>query len=139
MSATPSPTGHAVEAEHQVIKKLLATIEGQPDLSQVREVVARFCTMLPQHFKEEEAPNGLYEDLRAVRPSMANAIRTLTADHVALNAELQALCDAVSAADAALNVMWAAKDQFVGHLITHEATESGLVMDAYTIDLGSGD
>ena len=58
MSATPSPTGHAVEAEHQVIKKLLATIEGQPDLSQVREVVARFCTMLPQHFKEEEAPTA---------------------------------------------------------------------------------
>ncbi|PIE16345.1 MAG: hypothetical protein CSA66_07430 [Proteobacteria bacterium] len=126
----------AAESEHKVIRKMLGDLGGATEFGSIRDIVATLGRMLPEHFASEEGPDGLYDDLRLMQPGLTPKIDALAKDHHGLSseiAELQAVCQQIEQLQGRLCAL---KDGFIKHLAEHEAVESGLVADAYYIDLG---
>jgi hemerythrin len=131
-----SAPSQVAEAEHRVIKRLLSTLQQATELSAIRPVVTTLSELLLEHFEHEESPDGLYEELRLMRPETAAQIDKLEREHRDLVAALEELQGLITQAEALAGQVHEAKGRFVEQLITHEATETGLVVDAWYVDLG---
>lgn len=129
----------AAVSKQRIIRRLLHELEGQRDLSRVRGLVETLCKVVPDHLKGKEGPGGLYEELRTVNPNLSGTLDRLAADNALLRAELDDLCRAIHQVEEQMQVMWRARHTFVRHLYAHDKVESGVVLDAYYLDLGTGD
>jgi Skp family chaperone for outer membrane proteins len=101
--------------------------------------------MLSKHFADEEGPDGLYDGLRAIRPSLDSEIKSLRGEHrkvleavEALRQQLQELDQQERTEDRQerLDRIREEMSAFMELVRSHERTETRLVADTYYLEEG---
>lgn len=128
------------EQEHLSIRGLAEQISRAGDLKHALLGIERLLPLLRQHFAAEEAPGGLFENIRTTAPQHDACLRDLVAEHQLLAAGLG---DWVRRADACLAgpvaELLGGAEQLMQRLLDHEARECELLIDNVNTDLGTND
>ena len=85
----------AIEDEHRVLRTQLEVLKNAGDRLGVLSVLQDLPKRLAEHFADEEAAGGLYEDLARRCPPIYDEIKALQAEHRAILEEFEALKDAL--------------------------------------------
>jgi molybdopterin converting factor small subunit len=94
----------------------------------LRELVA----LLGEHFKEEEAADGLYDTVTKIAPRYSGRVKLLAQEHAALLASAEAAERRASETSEEISSL-------IAKLRRHEEMETELLNEAVLSDLGGGD
>jgi DNA repair ATPase RecN len=141
----PSESGEPIlvriERDHRrIINFYLKELAAAQEPSRLRELLESLPEMLSKHFADEEGPDGPYDGLRAIRPSLDSELKSLRSEH-------RRVLEAVEALRRRLREMEQLEpggDQqerlgrireeisaFMALVRSHERTETRLVADTY--------
>jgi hypothetical protein len=126
-----------VETAHKQIVRRLGDLESAGGTEGVVESVEQLLRILPKHFaSDEEGPDGLFEELRAVCPSLDGQLKALRQEHREILEALEALrTRAREVGDDFRRIEWQ-RAACVGRIRAHERRENHLVMDTFFSDEG---
>ena len=137
-----------VEESHQRIRNDLEALDKCDDVAEIRAIVDELPDLLKEHFRDEEKPGGLFDELEALSPVFDSQLKFLRQEHREIMQALEALQRQFREVDDVIQVgeleqrhdhirvSKAALLQLIRH---HERIESRLVADTYyTEDGGSG-
>ena len=68
-------------AHRQIVNSVLTELAAAQEPSRIRELLDPLPEMLSKHFADEEGPEGLYDGLRAIRPSLDSELKSLRGEH----------------------------------------------------------
>ncbi len=68
-------------AHRQIVNSILKQLAAAEEPSRIRELLDPLPELLSKHFADEEGPDGLYDGLRAIRPSLDSELKSLRGDH----------------------------------------------------------
>ncbi|MBW1878255.1 MAG: hemerythrin domain-containing protein [Deltaproteobacteria bacterium] len=88
------------------------------------------------HYRGEEEPDGLFEELRTRSPENIGRVDALQEQHGQLLAGLQQLLDRYEEIQQILDGLNQQTTSLLQTMEQHEREEAALVMDAYYLDLG---
>jgi len=149
--ATPSnaPILARIEETHRrIVNFYLKELAAAQDLGRIRELVEPLPEMLSNHFADEEGPDGLFDSLRARRPTLDSGLKSLQREHRKVLKAVEELRQKVQEADLLereddrrerLTDIRKQASAFMRIVRRHERTETRLVSDTYyTEEGGSG-
>jgi hemerythrin len=135
-----------IERDHrQIVNFYLKELAAAQEPSRIRELLDPLPEMLSKHFADEEGPDGLYDGLRAIRPSLDSEIKSLRGEHrkvleavEALRQQLQELDQQERTEDRQerLDRIREEMSAFMELVRSHERTETRLVADTYYLEEG---
>jgi hypothetical protein len=71
-----------IERDHRhIVNFYLSELAAAREPSRIRELLDPLPEMLSKHFADEEGPEGLYDGLRAIRPSLDPELKSLRGEH----------------------------------------------------------
>jgi hypothetical protein len=132
-------------AHRQIVNSVLAELAAAQEPSRIRELLDPLPEMLSKHFADEEGPDGLYDGLRAIRPSLDSELKSLRGEHrrvleavEALRRQLRELDQLERAEDQEQHLGRIQEDMsaFMELVRSHERTETRLVADTYYLEEG---
>ena len=132
-----APRLKRLQQAHQRVEACLAEFESAGGAEAILASLGRLLELLPEHFaRDEEGPDGVFEELRTLRPALDPQIERLEHQHREILRDLEALrsracesgCD-----DAHIQEQRAA---CVRRIRAHEEAESRLTLEAYFFDEG---
>lgn len=130
-----------VQRVHHTLPTLLAAVRSQQDPLHVLLQLQALRRHLEEHFQSEEAPGGLFEELRCLSEDVEQDLGVLADQHEAILADLQALTDLQALEDPAAAAALPALDQVLERIQIHQRNEDTLVQQVYGFrvegDLGS--
>jgi hypothetical protein len=88
------------------------------------------------HYRGEEEPDGLFEELRTRSPENIVRVDALQEQHGVLLVEMQRLLDRYEEIQQILDGLNQQTASLLHTMEQHEREEAALVMDAYYLDLG---
>ena len=68
-------------AHRQIVNSVLKELAAAEEPSRIRELLDPLPELLSKHFADQEGPDGLYDGLRAIRPSLDSELKSLRGDH----------------------------------------------------------
>jgi hypothetical protein len=95
-------------------------------------------TQVTRHFRLEEK-NGFLTDVAEREPRLDRAVEHLVAEHRELAQSLDTLVRKARATSVLDNALREAIRGWIARLRDHEARETDLIQDAFTVDLGAED
>ena len=128
-----------IRRAHKGIAGLLDELDGRRTPERNAEILKELGEVLPTHFADEEAPDGLFEHLRARRPRIHEQLTALREEHRSILEILQTLRAAKASTRDEASRMENLKGAFLRKLRGHERNENLLVMDVYFQDEGGPD
>jgi hemerythrin len=130
-----------IERDHRrIVNFYLKELAAAQESSQIRELLDPLPEMLSKHFADEEGPDGLYDGLRAIRPSLDSELKSLRREHRRVLKKVEALRQQVREIDQAeaaeerrerLAEIREEMSTFMEMVRRHERTETRLVSDTY--------
>ncbi len=132
-------------AHRQIVNSYLTELAAAQEPSRIRELLDPLPEMLSKHFADEEGPEGLYDGLRAIRPSLDSELKSLRGEHrrvleavEALRRQLRELDQLERAEDQEERLGRIREDMsaFMEMVRSHERTETRLVADTYYLEEG---
>ena len=132
-------------AHRQIVNSVLAELAAAQEPSRIRELLDPLPEMLSKHFADEEGPDGLYDGLRAIRPSLDSELKSLRGEHRRVLEAVEALrrqlreIDQLERAEDQKERLGRIKDEmsaFMELVRCHERTETRLVADTYYLEEG---
>jgi hemerythrin len=143
-----TPNVLRIEGSHRRIRSDLEVLEKRDDLAQIGEAVDELPDLLKQHFRDEEKPGGLFEEIQSLRPRLGSKLDILRREHREIIRALQGLQGQLREVDEMTrrgelqrlhDDIRLSKAAFLKLIHQHERVESGLVADTYYMeDGGSG-
>jgi len=143
-----TPMVSRIVDSHQRIRSDLEVLGKSDDVNEIRAVVDDLPELLKEHFRDEEKPGGLFDELESLRPVFDSQLKFLRREHREIIEALEGLHREFQEADEVtqvgeleqrhdhIRVSAAAFLQLIRH---HERIESRLVANTYyTEDGGSG-
>jgi len=136
-----------VEDTHQQIRSDLQVLEKSDDLGQIGTVVAELPGLLKEHFRDEEKPGGLFDEIESLRPALASQLVRQREEHREIMRALEELQRQLGSLDELgpgerqqlHDDIRVSKATFLQLIHLHERAESRMVADTYyTEDGGSG-
>jgi hemerythrin-like domain-containing protein len=137
-----------VEETHRRIRSDLEVLGKSEDLDKIRTVVDDLPELLKEHFRDEEKPGGLFDELQSVRPVFESQIKYLRREHeeimealTGLRREIEDMEEVHKLADREqrLDHIRMSATSFLDLIHHHDRIESRLVADTfYSEDGGSG-
>jgi hypothetical protein len=138
-----------VEQAHRQIRAIVAQeLAEAGSLSRTRTLLETFPKLLREHFADEERPDGLFDSLRAVIPSVDSKLKFLQQDHREILEAVEALrgqleqTDQIQDPEARRDRLARVQEQtgaLMRRVRRHEEVESRLIVDIdYTEEGGSG-
>jgi hypothetical protein len=129
-----------IEDDHRVLRSRLEALTDAADHAGILSGLQELPKMLAEHFADEEAVGGLYDDLARRCPSIFEEIEVLRGEHRAILEELEALSREVRShpgPDGAISeTTRGAVTRCVERLRRHEHAESKMIADVYYNDEG---
>ena len=111
------------------------------DATEVKRLMTDLCDHVRSHFEHEEEGGYLHEVLEHA-PRLTNLAEKLLQQHATLSEIAEKLCWHVKT-EPSEGTWWKELeemfDDFSKQLLKHEAQEDGLVQEAFTQDIGTGD
>ncbi|HYX79817.1 MAG TPA: hypothetical protein VE976_04320 [Actinomycetota bacterium] len=113
--------------------------EGQWSL-EVAKRLTGLRDALDEHIHVTERPEGLYDEIRARAPRLANAVERLQAEHAPLRDDTAAMVERLQGDG--VGDSWPlpqARDdlqRLLGRVVRHRQLGADLVWDAYNLDIG---
>lgn len=132
-------------AHRQIVNTYLTELAAAQEPSRIRELLDPLPEMLSKHFADEEGPEGLYDGLRAIRPSLDSELKSLRGEHrrvleavEALRRQLREIDQLERAEDQEERLGRIREDlsAFMELVRRHERTETRLVADTYYLEEG---
>jgi hypothetical protein len=132
-----APRLKRLEQAHQRITRCLADFESAGDAGAILESLEQLLELLPEHFsRDEEGPDGIFDELRAIRPALDPQLERLEREHREILRDLEALRSQAREPgheDARIQEQRAA---CVRKIRVHEEAESRLALETYFLDEG---
>jgi hemerythrin len=125
-----------IEDDHRQIRALLMDLGAAADLSRMLEVVDTLHPILVEHFQREEEPEGLYAEIRQLRPEFDGKLKALERQHALFLDMIRRLRSSISTVAEQLDRLSEVKSALIASVDEHEQTETNLMLDAYYLDLG---
>ncbi|HLK10769.1 MAG TPA: hypothetical protein VKW76_05275 [Candidatus Binatia bacterium] len=134
---------------HRALVEVEQAISG-PAAGRLREWTDRVTRRLRQlghaledHVAVTERPGGLYEEITAQAPHLAEKVRRVGAEHAVLRESVSRLLDRLESTP--VGDAWPLQDaradvqRLLGRIVRHRQVGADLVWEAYSVDIGSGD
>jgi len=143
MTKRESGAEHAagrIEDDHRELRSRLEVLTSSADLAGVLSRLLELPKLLAEHFAEEEASDGLYEDLARRSPALGEKLDALRHEHREILEDLETLSrdiqhspgpQAQLGEDARRSISRCAE-----RLRRHEQTEAAMIADVYYTDEG---
>ena len=135
------PAG-AIEDDHRALRSQLEALTDAADRLGILSGLQGLPKLLAEHFADEEAVGGLYDDLARRCPPISGELDVLRGEHRAMLEELEALTREVRShlgSDGAIDeTMLGSVARCVEKLRRHEHAESKMIADVYYTDEGGG-
>ena len=132
-----APRLKRLQEAHQRITECLADFESAGGTDAILASLEQLLELLSEHFsRDEEGPDGIFDELRTIRPALDPQLRRLESEHREILRDLEALRSQVREPgheDAHIQERRAA---CVRRIRDHEETESRLIQEAYFLDEG---
>jgi hemerythrin len=135
-----------IERDHrQIVNFYLTELAAAQEPSRIRELLDPLPEMLSKHFADEEGPEGLYDGLRAIRPSLDPELKSLRGEHRSvlkaaeeLRKEMREIEQLGRAENQAERLARTREDLFgfMEMVRRHERAETRLVADTYYLEEG---
>ena len=135
-----------VEREHrQIVNFYLKELAAAQEPSRLRELLDPLPEMLGKHFADEEGPDGLYDGLRAIQPTLDSELKSLRGEHREVLKAVKALRQQVREIDQLeraeeqrerLGQIREEMSAFMEMVRRDERTETRLVADTYYLEEG---
>jgi hypothetical protein len=133
------PAG-AIEDDHRVLRGQLEALADAADRIGILSVLQGLPKMLSQHFADEEAGGGLYDDLERRSPAVSKELEVLRGEHRSILKELEALTHEVEShpeGEGSVSERTRANvNRCMEKLRRHEHVESRMIADVYYTDEG---
>lgn len=143
-----TPLVSRIEGTHARIRGDLQALEQAADVEVIRIVVDDLPGLFREHFADEERPEGLFDELRSLRPVIDSQLKFLQQEHREIMQALEDLKRQFAEADQVTSEGELAQRHdhirvsahaFLNLVRHHERIESSLVAETYyTDDGGSG-
>jgi hypothetical protein len=109
-------------------------------MARLTEAVEHLGEVFDLHVEVTEGPSGLFEDILASAPRLANRVRRLRAEHasirMAINAELLQLRGGTAAAPTEVDGFRDRVNRLLALLVQHRQKGADLLYEAYQFDIG---
>lgn len=135
-----------IERDHRrIVNFYLRELAAAQEPSRIRELLDPLPEMLSKHFADEEGPDGLFDGMRAIRPSLDPELKSLRGEHrivlqavETLRQQLRDLDQLEPAEDRreGLGRIREEMSAFMALVRSHERTETRLVADTYYLEEG---
>jgi hypothetical protein len=128
------------EALHAAVTDLDRFLDGVdvPEPEQVQAALRDFLAAVQEHVTEADAPNGLLASIIATAPWLGNRARQLRDEHDRLLADATSL--ALRAQDGTVDAALLDDMRDLSARVSeHRHRGTGLVLDAYMLDIPAGD
>jgi DNA repair ATPase RecN len=132
-------------AHREIVNTYLTELAAAQEPSRIRELLDPLPEMLSKHFADEEGPDGLYDGLRAIRPSLDPELKSLRGEHRRVLEAVEALrrqlreIDPLERAENQEERLGRIREDlsaFMEMVRRHERTETRLVADTYYLEEG---
>ena len=124
---------------HKKVMGMIADLAATTEASAIEAGARALRAVLIDHFREEEAPGGLFGEMEAMRPGFRRRITSLRAQHRQALGLVEWVAEKAADKSCELAFLHNERDDLVQLLRRHESVESRLMTDAFYIDLGCGD
>ena len=122
---------------HQRISECLTEFESAGGTDAILASLEQLLELLPEHFsRDEEGPDGIFDELRTIRPALDPQLGRLAREHCEILRDLETLRSQAREPgheDARIQEQRAA---CVRKMRAHEETEDRLTLEAYFLDEG---
>ena len=132
-----------IEEDHRTLRSRLDALAAATTRTALLEGLLALPELLHEHFVREEEFDGLFDDLRTRRPSMAPRLDALSDEHRVILEELDALSkqlkgrmDAERAVEQISEPMMKDVAHWLERMRRHEHEESRMISDVYYTDEG---
>ena len=136
------PVG-SIEADHRSLRGRLDELSAAKAATALLSALRPLPKVLQEHFDREEQNEGLYEDLRMRRPSLAPKLDELSSEHGVMMAELEEVRRGIESqlekgehGEEIAEPMLRDIARWVERLRRHEHDESRMIGDVYYTDEG---
>jgi Hemerythrin HHE cation binding domain len=126
------------EAMSDLEAALAAPVAGteEPWPDRVRAALDALAADFATHVEITEGPDGLYHEVLATAPRLADAVAHLTKEHTKIRGLVDAAHESVSAPEADVERVREQGTELLGRLVRHRQRGSDLVYEAYEFDIG---
>jgi hypothetical protein len=104
--------------------------------SRVHTTLADLAEDFNAHMEITEGPDGLYQELLAASPRLADAVAQLTKEHGEIKGLIGDVLAVVGAPDCDVDLVRDEGTRLLGRLVRHRQRGSDLVYEAYEFDIG---
>lgn len=104
-----------------------------------RRALERLREAFDAHVLGAEAPDGLFEDVIARAPRLANQVRRVADEHPAISAALDAALAMLDHDPVDAEALRAAAVDVLSRMARHRQHGADLVYEAYAVDIGGSD
>jgi len=126
-----------LESAHSRIFRCLADLASAEAADGVLASLDELLVILPEHFaKDEEGPDGVFDEVREIRPSLEPHLMLLTQNHREIVDALEALRALARDSGQDFVRVSETRARCIGKIRAHERRESQVVMEAYFRDEG---
>jgi hypothetical protein len=134
------------ESSRDLVRALEAASPGREGdwMARVLPCLGEFREDIVEHISSTEAPDGLYDEIRAAQPRLTRQVDRLVTDHEVLRERIDA-CFALATdapSDPSAELVKQVRDdatQIVSLLQRHRQRGSDLIFEAYETDIGGAD
>ena len=138
-TAENHPAGR-IEDNHRALRSRLEALMDHPDRESILSSLHQLPKVLAEHFADEEAVGGLYDDLAQRCPSICKELEVLRGQHRAILDELEAVSREMQnhpEPDGAIReTTMGGVARCVEKLRRHEHAEAKMITDVYYTDEG---
>lgn len=128
-----APRLKRLQQAHRRVEACLIDFESAGSADAILASVEQLLELLPEHFaRDEEGPDGIFDELRVLCPALDPQIERLEHEHREILRDLEAL-RSQGREDAHIQEQRAA---CVRRIRAHEAAENQLTLEAYFFDEG---
>lgn len=132
-----APRLKRLEQAHKRIVQCLTDFESAGDAGAILESLEVLLRLLPEHFAtDEEGPDGIFDELRAIRPALDPQLKLLERDHREILKALEALRSQLREAGHDFSRVQERRAACVRMIRSHEEVESRLALETYFLDEG---
>lgn len=135
-----------IERDHRrIVNFYLKELAAAQEPSRILELLDPLPEMLSKHFADEEGPDGLYDGLRAIRPTLDPELKSLRGEHRKVLKTVKALRERLREIAAPQGVeqprerLASIREElsaFMEMVRRHERAETRLVADTYYLEEG---
>jgi hypothetical protein len=122
---------------HEEVTACLAAFESAGGRDAILASLEQLLALLPGHFaRDEEGPDGIFSELRNIRPALDRQIGQLEHEHREILRDLEALLSEAREPGREDAYVQERRAACVRRIREHEETENRLTQEAYFLDEG---